>query len=62
MAIPCILNAYEEEQTASCLTLDDIMKMKLAVSCNQWGFHVNFRKQRSDGICVVELEEEAKMN
>ncbi|VBB33086.1 unnamed protein product, partial [Acanthocheilonema viteae] len=62
MAIPCILKAYEQEEIASCLSPNDIVKMKLAVNCSQWGFYLTFRKQRLDGVCVVELDEEARMD
>ncbi|VDK81887.1 unnamed protein product [Litomosoides sigmodontis] len=55
MAIPCILNVYEEKP-ASCLSEDDVTKMKLSVSCSRWSFYLNFRKQRTDGVCVVEVE------
>ncbi|MCP9262708.1 hypothetical protein DINM_006062 [Dirofilaria immitis] len=61
MAIPCILNAYDQEKITSRLPKSDIVKMKLAVSCSRWGFYLNFRKQRPDGICVVELDEGARM-
>uniref|UniRef100_A0A0R3RH72 CCHC-type domain-containing protein n=1 Tax=Elaeophora elaphi TaxID=1147741 RepID=A0A0R3RH72_9BILA len=60
MAIPCILNAYDEAALRS--SEDDVNKMKLAVHCNQSGFYLNFRKRRPDGICVVELEEDARMD
>ncbi|EFO16415.1 hypothetical protein LOAG_12092 [Loa loa] len=62
MAIPCILNAYDQEKIASRLSRNDVVKMKLAVGCGQWGFYLNFRKRRPDGVCVVELEEGAEMD
>uniref|UniRef100_A0AAF5RVJ0 CCHC-type domain-containing protein n=1 Tax=Wuchereria bancrofti TaxID=6293 RepID=A0AAF5RVJ0_WUCBA len=62
MAIPCILNSYDEKEISSRLSQSDIIKMKLAVGCGQRGFHLNFRKRRPDGVCVVELEDEAKMD
>ncbi|KAK6108269.1 Tudor domain family protein [Brugia pahangi] len=62
MAIPCILNSYDEKEIFSRLSKSDIIKMKLAVGCGQRSFLLNFRKRRPDGVCVVELEGGAKMD
>ncbi|VDO31599.1 unnamed protein product, partial [Onchocerca flexuosa] len=62
MAIPCILNAYDQEKITSRLLRSDVVKMKLAVSCGRWGFYLKFQKQRPDGIYVVEVDEGTRMD
>uniref|UniRef100_A0A8R1TW67 CCHC-type domain-containing protein n=1 Tax=Onchocerca volvulus TaxID=6282 RepID=A0A8R1TW67_ONCVO len=62
MAIPCILNAYDQEKITSRLLWSDVVKMKLAVSCGRWGFYLRFQKQRPDGIYVVEVDEGVRMD
>uniref|UniRef100_A0A915PRC4 CCHC-type domain-containing protein n=1 Tax=Setaria digitata TaxID=48799 RepID=A0A915PRC4_9BILA len=62
MAIPCILSAYDQERVTSRLSPNDVVKMKLSVSCDRWGFRLKFQKQRPDGVCVVDLEGEGETN
>lgn len=62
MAIPCILNDYDQQKISTHLSQNDIIEQKLSVSCKQWNFYLYFRKQYSDGLCVVELAEGAKMD
>lgn len=60
MAIPCILSGLDDGYMngGGDLEEEDVLAMKMDVSCDREHFRLKFLNRRPDGVCVVEVVRE----